>query len=105
MSRDSEVEVGNEWYWVVIGILVLPFSVYLTGWGFHWEWAWFVVPVFPGLPTISTSQGVGLWAIFGSALSAKYDKDKTVLYALLVGILRGPAMYVIGWVIHWAITQ
>lgn len=96
----------------ILAFLLFPLSIILGGFVLTKLWAWFAVPVFPGLPLLTTGQGVGLNCLLGFAkvglATTVWDKDDGEEMPLAVKLFGYCVVYVValigGYVVHLVIS-
>ena len=95
---------------LVLGILSMFYFAFSWGFILHKYWYWFVLDIFPDLPTITFYQAVGLKIFTGILVVVTnpnlkeefYDSDKTnrTIYIVMLPWLS----LLIGYIIHLVIN-
>lgn len=107
-------DLGGEALGKVVTILailaLIPIGIILNGWIISDMWEWFLVPIFPSLPLLSTGQAVGLGVITGhmckyvKLYSEKETAENGVWNPIIQAMLYPLGVWFSAWLIYLYIS-
>lgn len=85
------------------GLVMIIVATIISGFMVFKLWAWFIIPVFPSLPTLTFIQAVGisvlLTVIFGKRDTKEKDYDE-IVESFFGGIIYSALIFLFAWIVY-----